>query len=75
MFVTDNVRCYYQSKQKVLSSNTFGRMQTLNKKNKMENLINDNLDPGSSNESETESENETDNESVNDQSNEKFLDS
>ena len=50
-------------------------MQTLNKKNKMENLINDNLDPGSSNESETESENETDNESVNDQSNEKFLDS
>ena len=39
------------------------------KKNKMENLINDDLDPSSSDESDNESDNESDYESDNDESN------
>ena len=39
------------------------------KKNKMENLINDDLHPSSSDESDNESNNESDNESDNDESN------
>ena len=39
------------------------------KKNEMENLINDDLDPSSSDESDYESDNESDNETDNDESN------
>ena len=43
------------------------------KKNKMENLINDDLDPSSYDESDNESDNEIDNESDNDETNEQFV--
>ena len=43
----NSVRFCHQSKQKVLSSNTFGRAQIRNKKNKGENLFNDDLHPSS----------------------------
>ena len=66
MFVINNARFCYQSKQKVLSSNTFGRIQ-------MENLFNDDLDPSSYDESDNESDNEIDNESDNDETNEQFV--
>ena len=38
----------YQSKEKVLSSSTFGRMQIWTKHIKMENLIDDGLEKSSS---------------------------
>ena len=36
VFINNNARFCYQSKEKVLSSNTFGRMQTWSKKHKNE---------------------------------------
>ena len=48
--------------KRLLSSNTFVKMQIWNKKIKMENLISDDLEPGSSdNETESDSDNESDN--------------
>ena len=67
MFINNNARFCYQSKEKVLSSNTFWRMQI-----KMENFIDDNLEKSSSDESDNDSneEIEYDNEKDNDEFNE-----
>ena len=47
--------------KKYISSNPFGRMQIRNKKTKMKNLINDDLDPSSpDDETDSESDNEAD---------------
>ena len=67
MFHIDNARFCNWSKWKILSSNTLERMQIWNRKTKMENLINDDLEPRSSddeteNDSNSESDNESDNE-------------
>ena len=55
----------------VIVTNTLGRMQIWTKKNKMENLVNDDLEKSSSDESDSESDDETesDNEKDNDESN------
>ena len=42
--INDNAIFCYQSKEKVLSSNTFGKMQVWTKKIKMENFIDDDLE-------------------------------
>ena len=65
MFINNNARFCYRSKEKVLSSNTFGRMKIWTRKNKMENLINDDLEK-----SESDSGSNDDTESDNDESNE-----
>ena len=44
VLVIDSVRVCYQKKQKALFSKTFGRVKIYNKKNKIDNLINDDLD-------------------------------
>ena len=54
VFNNNNARFCYQSKEKVLSSNTFGRMQIWTKKIKMENLIDVDLEKSSSDESGSE---------------------
>ena len=51
VFTDNNARFCYQSKEKVSSSNTFGRVQIWTKKIKMVNLIDDNLEKSSSDES------------------------
>ena len=48
VFGNNNARFCYRSKEKVLSLNTFGRMQIWIRKNKMENLINDDLEKSES---------------------------
>ena len=65
LFINNNARFYYQSKEKVLSSNALGRMQLWTKKDKIENLTDDDLEKSlSDNEAdndyndETESDNE-----------------
>ena len=68
VFINNNARFCYQSKEKVLSSNTFGRMQIWTRKNKMENFINDDLEKS---ESDSGSNDET--ESDNDESNKQFV--
>ena len=68
----NNAGSCYQIKEKVLSSNTFGRIQIWSKKIKMENLIDDDLEKSSSDQSGSESDNaetESDNEKDNDESN------
>ena len=66
MSAIDNARFCYYSKQILLSSDTTGRI-----KNKMENIINVDLDLSSSgNETDSDSDNDTDNEPDNDGSNE-----
>ena len=70
MFIINNAIFRCQSKGKVLSSNTFGRMQVWNK---MENLIIDELEASSSDdETDTDSDNddEFDNKKYNVESNE-----
>ena len=61
MPIIDNVRLGYWSKQKALFSNTFSGCNYEIKKNKMENLINDDLDPSSSDESDNEFDHGSDN--------------
>ena len=61
MFINNNVRFCYQSKEKSLSWNTFGRMQIWIRKDKIENLIDDGLDQSSSDESDSECDNDKDN--------------
>ena len=73
VFVNNNVRFSCKTKEKVLSSNTFGRMQIWTKKKiKMENLINDDLGKSSSDESDNEDEwqYEMESDNDNDESNE-----
>ena len=62
VFINNNARFCCQSKEKVLSSNDFGRMQIRTRKVKMENLIDDNLEKSSSDEYDSESDDENDNE-------------
>ena len=49
----------YQSKEKVLSSNTLRRMQMLTRKDKIENLIDDDLEKSSPDETDNDSNDET----------------
>ena len=76
MFINNNARFCCQSKEKVLSSNIFGRMQIWTKKDNNEKYIDDDLEKSSSDESDSEADNdsndetESDNEKDNDESNE-----
>ena len=47
MFVIDNVRLCYYNKEKVLSSNTWKKVN-IKKKKKVKNLINDDFESSSS---------------------------
>ena len=62
MFINNNARFCYQTKEKVLSSNTFWRMQIWTKKIEMVNLIDDDLEKSSSDESDSEPDNDESNE-------------
>ena len=66
MIVIDHARFCYWSKQRVLSSNTFGTCKFGIKKNEMKYLINDDFEPSSSDESYNESDNGSDNNKLND---------
>ena len=76
VFINNTARFCYQSKEKVLSSDFFGRMQMWTKEDKMENLLDYDLEKSSSDESGSESDNdsndqtESDDEKDNDESNE-----
>ena len=76
MFINNNIGFCCQSKEKVLSSNIFGRMQIWTKKDNNEKYIDDDLEKSSSDESDSEADNdsnhetESDNEKDNDESNE-----
>ena len=61
MFINNKTRFCYQSKEKVLSSNTLGRMQIYEQeKIKIENLIDDDLEKSSPDESHSESDKDND---------------
>ena len=76
MFINNNARFCCQSKEKVLSSNIFGRMQIWTKKDNNEEYIDDDLEKSSSDESDSEADNdsnderESNHEKDNDESNE-----
>ena len=59
VFINNNARFCYQSKEKVLSSNTLRRMQMLTRKDKIENLIDDDLEKSSPDETDNDSNDET----------------
>ena len=65
VFINNNTRICYQSKEKELSSNTFGRMQIWSKI-KIENLTDDDLEKSSSDESSSESDNDSNDETESD---------
>ena len=69
MFVTDNIRFCYQSKQKVLSQTLPDECKHEITRNKVENLINDDLHSSSSDESDSEFDNISGNGSDHDKSN------
>ena len=61
VFINNNARFCYQSNEKVLSSNTLGRIQICKKKNiKMESVIDDDLEKSSSHESDSKSDKDHD---------------
>ena len=59
VLINNNARFCYQSNEKVLSSNTLGRIQICKKK-KMESVIDDDLEKSSSHESDSKSDKDND---------------
>ena len=76
MFINNNIGFCCQSKEKVLFSNIFGRMQIWTRKDNNEKYIDDDLEKSSSDESDSEADNdsnderESNHEKDNDESNE-----
>ena len=69
VFINNTDRFCCQSKKKVLSWNTFERMQIWTKKDKMENLIDDDLEQSLSDESDNEANSDSNDETKSDDDN------